>query len=377
MTALLHNLLVFVQLLRRAGIAADPERARLLLRAVEQVGLANKQDFYLAARTILLVRREDLAPFDRLFAAFWRVPEHPRWPTNQSRPPDMVSVIRQAKTGARFSSREVLRVKDFGRLTEQERAQVHQLIASLTWRLGDRLSRRHRPGGSERLDHRRSMRANLPLGGEWLIRAFQQRKHKPRPLVILADVSGSMEPYAKPLLHFAYGLARRLDQPVEAFVFGTRLSRITRPLKNRRVESALDEVSRAVPDWGGGTRIGQALKSFNFHWARRVLSRGAIVALISDGLDRGAVELLAAEAARLQRSCYRLIWLNPLLGTPDYQPLARGMRAALPFVDDFRTVHNLNSLEELAEHLLQVSVRRPARRQPVDLSIFSEGPVRA
>jgi uncharacterized protein with von Willebrand factor type A (vWA) domain len=209
------------------------------------------------------------------------------------------------------------------------------------------------------------MRANLPFGGEWLIRAYRQRKLKPRPLVIIADISGSMEPYTRLLLHFAYGLVRGLVQPVEAFVFGTRLSRITRSLQDRLVESALAEISRAVPDWSGGTRIGDALKSFNYAWARRVLSRGAIVALISDGLDRGDIDLLAAEIARLQRSSYRLIWLNPLLGTPEYRPLARGMQAAMPFVDDFLTIHNFVSLQRLTDHLVRVSGRRPMRRQPV------------
>jgi uncharacterized protein with von Willebrand factor type A (vWA) domain len=365
MSQLFRNLYVFIQLLRNAGVPADPERARMLVRAIDQVGLRRKEDFYLAARSTLVVRREDLPIFDRLFEAFWRRPADARLRHSQLKKLDAFSLATHDKSSRRFSSVEVLREKDFSKLTEPEREQIQRLIASLPWRLGERISRRYRPRGAERLDLRRSMRASLPFGGEWLLQAFRQRKRKPRPLVMLADISGSMEPYTRLLLHFAYALVRGLAQPVEVFVFGTRLSRITRQLRNRRLESALAEISSAVPDWSGGTRIGEALRSFNFEWARRVLSRGAIVALISDGLDRGQMDLLAAEIARLQRSCYRLIWLNPLSGTPQYQPIARGMQAAMPFVDDFRPIHNFNSLERLATHLVQVSSRRPSRRQSI------------
>jgi uncharacterized protein with von Willebrand factor type A (vWA) domain len=159
-------------------------------------------------------------------------------------------------------------------------------------------------------------------------------------------------------------LSEGLDQKVEAFVFSTRLTRITRYLRERDVDAAFHQVARQVPDWSGGTRIGDALKSFNFIWTRRVLGQGAIVLLISDGWDRGDVDLLREEMARLQRSCYRLIWLNPLLGSPEYEPLTRGMQTALPFIDDFLPVHNLASLEDLAEHLKIIQAHRPARRQP-------------
>jgi uncharacterized protein with von Willebrand factor type A (vWA) domain len=174
-----------------------------------------------------------------------------------------------------------------------------------------------------------------------------------------------MERYTRLLLHFIYSLTAGLDQPVESFVFGTRLTRITRQLHERNVDQALREVTRAVPDWSGGTRIGEALKSFNFDWGRRVLGRGAVVLLISDGWDRGDVDLLRVEMARLQRSCHRLIWLNPLLGSPDYEPLTRGMQAALPYVDDFLPVHNLASLEDLARRLSDLDQRPLARRQQV------------
>ena len=189
----------------------------------------------------------------------------------------------------------------------------------------------------------------------------RERRHKPRPLVILADISGSMERYTRLLLHFIYSLTSGLDQRVEAFLFGTRLSCISRHMQDRDVERALSEVSRSVPDWSGGTRIGQSLKDFNFTWARRALGGGAVVLLISDGWDRGEPELLKREMARLSRSCYRLIWLNPLLGSPAYEPLSRGMQAALPFVDDFLPVHNLASLEALAFHLSRMGRRGTPR----------------
>jgi uncharacterized protein with von Willebrand factor type A (vWA) domain len=198
--------------------------------------------------------------------------------------------------------------------------------------------------------------------------ALRQPRPKFRPLVVLADVSGSMEPYSRVLLEFLYGLAHGLDQPPEIFVFSTRLTRITRALRSQGAEQALRGVFREVLDWSGGTRIGEALRQFNLHWARRVVSGGAVVAIISDGLDRGQTELLRSEVARLQRSCWRLMWLNPLLGSPDYEPLAQGMRAALPFVDDFLPANNLARLEELALQLQRAAARqakagRPAPRQ--------------
>ena len=190
---------------------------------------------------------------------------------------------------------------------------------------------------------------------EW---AQRERKVKPRPLVIIADISGSMERYTRLLLHFIYGLGQSRIQPVEAFVFSTRLTRITSQIKHKDIEKALEEVSSVVQDWAGGTRMGETLKTFNFIWGRRVLGHGAIVLFISDGWDRGDVQLLSTEMARLHRSCHRLIWLNPLLGSPDYQPLARGAKATLPNVDHFLPVHNLASLEELSGQLQKMSARK-------------------
>jgi uncharacterized protein len=202
------------------------------------------------------------------------------------------------------------------------------------------------------------LRRNLKYGGHVLDWSLREPQLKPRPVVVLADISGSMERYTRLLLHFLYTLARGLGQPVQTFVFSTRLTPISRPLKHKDIDRALREVSQTVKDWSGGTRIGDALKEFNFKWGRRVLGRGAVVLIISDGWDRGDPDLAAREMARLQRSCYRLIWLNPLLGSPAYQPLTRGMQAALPYVDDFLPVHNLASLEDLAEHLAALDDKR-------------------
>ncbi len=188
--------------------------------------------------------------------------------------------------------------------------------------------------------------------------ARRERKTKPRPLVVIADISGSMERYTRLLLHFIYGLAQSRSLPVEAFVFSTRLTRITRQLRQKDIDQSLEDVSGVVHDWAGGTRIGEAIKTFNYDWGRRVLGRGAVVLIISDGWDRGDIDLLDLEMARLQRSCHRTIWLNPLLGSPGYEPLTRGMQAALPHVDAFLPVHNLASLEDLAAHLQAIGARR-------------------
>jgi hypothetical protein len=236
-------------------------------------------------------------------------------------------------------------------------------MAEIVWRVRERQTRRRRPGHGRLLDLRRTLRKNLRYGGELLDWAEREPKVKPRPLVIIADVSGSMERYTRLLLLFTYGLAKALEQKVEAFVFSTRLTRITQQLRERNLERALREVSLAVPDWSGGTRIGEALQDFNFKWGRRVLGRGALTLVISDGWDCGDVEVLRDEISRLQRSSRRLIWLNPLLGSPDYEPLTRGIQAALPFIDDFLPVHNLASLHDLASHLEGLSERRPQRQQ--------------
>jgi uncharacterized protein with von Willebrand factor type A (vWA) domain len=381
-------------LLRGLGLDVNPGRMIDLVHALDYIEVGRKADFYNAVRSLLVHRREDIPLFDEAFEAFWRKPadgwttldlramgerkrlRRPLFAAPPLRQPPAVAPQAEAdqphadeppivQVTLTYSAREVLRHKDFATLTGEELDAIKQLIATLVWQLGERRTRRKQPGHGQLLDLRRTLRRNMRYGGEVIEWAYREPKVKPRPLVIMADISGSMERYTRLLLHFIYSLTAGLDQPVESFVFGTRLTRVTRQLHERDVDQALREVTRAVPDWSGGTRTGEALKSFNFDWGRRVLGRGAVVLLISDGWDRGDVDLLRVEMARLQRSCHRLIWLNPLLGSPDYEPLTRGMQAALPYVDDFLPVHNLASLEDLARRLSDLDQRPLARRQQV------------
>jgi len=376
---LLRNVLHFVRLLRDLGLQVDPHRARLFAQALAQVGVAERSDFYFAARSCLIYRQQDLADFDRAFEAFWRsrfrggipltLPARPRRRAAESGSAEskvpsagIESEPAQSLGPLAYSAAEALRRKDFSELTAEELDQVKRLMRKTAWRLGLHPGRRQRAGKGRLPDYRRTLRSSLRYGGEPLVWALRQPRPKYRPLVVLADVSGSMEPYSRMLLQFLYGLANGLDQPPEIFVFSTRLSRITRALQSQDAEQALRGVVQEVLDWSGGTRIGEALRQFNLHWARRVLFRGTVVAIISDGLDRGQTELLRSEVARLQRSCWRLMWLNPLLGSLDYEPLAQGMRAALPFVDDFLPVNNLARLEELALQLRGVTAGPRPRR---------------
>ncbi len=261
-----------------------------------------------------------------------------------------------------YSSREALRHKDFAELTPEELQEVKRMMQSIDWRFERRRTRRktRAPHGLY-LDMRRTFRQNLRYGGEPLELTWRRRKFKPRPLVVIGDISGSMERYSRALLKFIYVVSNGLKN-AEAFVFSTRLTRITRQLQERNIDAALDQVAVSALDWGGGTRIGEALKTFNYQWGRRVLGRGAIVLIISDGWDRGDVDLLAKEMKRLQLSCRRLIWLNPLLGAESYQPLTRGIQAALPYTDNFLPVHNLDSLEQLGNFLERLGERKPMRR---------------
>ena len=374
---LLHNLLLFGRILRGLGLDVNPGRMMDLVSALDYIEIGNKKDFFYAARTLLVHDREDLELFDEAFELFWRKPavgwdlewqgfirrrrstkpvvtppplkdEPPSTDDSDSAPKETITVIEVTRT---YSDREVLRHKDFAQMSAEESEAVRQMMARLRWKISERRTRRRRPGKGEMLDLRRMLRRSLRAGGEIFSLAYREPKLKPRPLVIIADISGSMERYTRVLLHFIYGMKAALSQPVEAFVFSTRLTRITRPLQIRDLDLALKNVGELVHDWAGGTRIGESLKYFNFEWGRRVLGRGAVVLMISDGWDRGDSELLDREMARLKRSCQRVIWLNPLLGASDYEPLTRGIQAALPYIDDFLPVHNLASLEDLANRL--------------------------
>ena len=384
---ILPNLLRFAEVLRRLGLDAGPANVLDMVRATEHVHIGRRGEFYQAARSIFVHRRQDLPVFDEAFNVFWRKPntarsgmdlrsmgEQRRFRKPQVSPgsdepmddalaldgdpdDDSVSQVNLTRT---YSAREVLRQKDFAQFSGQEVAEARRMMASLRWDLGQRRTRRMAPGEGDKLDLRRTLRRSLQYGGELIELAERGPKHRPRSLALICDVSGSMERYTRMLLHFIHTIAA--GQNIEAFLFATRLTRITRQLRYRSIDQAIAEVSRAVPDWAGGTRIGEAVKTFNYQWLRRTLRGQAIVMIISDGWDRGDPELLARETSRLQRSCHRLMWLNPLLGSPDYQPLTQGMQAALPYVDDFLPVHNMNSLQALADRLSGIGPERvPAR----------------
>ena len=388
MPYLLHNLLHFTRLLHRLGLDVQAGRAREVAAALAHVNVGRRADFYHTLRSLLIHRADDLAPFDEAFRVFWRRP-HGDWtekdlsamgekrrsgaPEYESEAPESDAegggAGRQASYRVErmavlsYSDRESLYAKDFEQFTGDELAAAERMMADLDWDLGERTSKRWTAGRGPALDLRRAVRANMRYGGELIDLPERRRKTKRRPLILLCDVSGSMERYSRMLLHFVHALTGggRLGR-VESFVFATRLTRITRQLVTRKAEIAVPSLPRTITDFGGGTRIGDALRTFNVEWARRVRGRGPVVLLISDGWDRGEPDRLRTEIARLQRSCHRLIWLNPLLGSPDYVPLTRGMLAALPSIDDFLPVHNLASLEALARHLNSLPAHRPARR---------------
>ena len=379
MSLLFRNLVRFGRLLHSAGLDVPAGRMIDVASALDHIDIGRRSDFYYALRTLLVHRRPDLPIFDDLFRAFWREP--------RQRPPnDLRAMGRQRSLGrpevvltgtapdeaagegpvndeiragqiaaTSYSAQDALRAKDFADFTDDELREARRIVSAMKWDLGRRRTWRRRRNEGREPDLRRLARENMRYGAEPLRIPRRGRTSKPRPLVIIADVSGSMERYGRMLLHFIYSVAGG-ERRVEAFVFATRFTRITGEIARHGVrEPAI--VARHVPDWGGGTRIGEAVRAFNVHWARRVVSRGAIVLLISDGWDRGDPEVLGREMARLQRCCRRLIWLNPLLGAPGYQPLTRGMQAALGHIDDFLPAHNIDSLEALAAHLNRVSLR--------------------
>lgn len=387
---LLHNLVIFTRLLRHLGLYVSSTQVHALATAIPFLDIGQRAEFKDAARCLLVTRREDLALFDQAFDWFWKrrdysadarraaaaitpafvkPPPTPTkfMPTAVAPMSDDDAAPQKGKVVAiqTYSNQESLRRKDFGTFSASEIQETKRLMRTLPWRTGERATRRKERGGQEFFDVRSTMRRNLKYGGELLEPSWRQTKYKPRPLVVLCDISGSMENYSRMLLHFVHALRERETQ-AECFVFGTRLTRITRQLRTRSVERALHDVADAVLDWSGGTRIGEALKTFNFVWARRVLRPGAVVLIISDGWDRGDPALLAREMARLRRSVYRIIWLNPLIASSEYEPLTLGLQAALPYVDDFMPAHNLTSLQDLARLLsrLNATGTAPAPLRP-------------
>ena len=387
---LLRNIVLFGRLLRALGMEVTPTQILDLVEGLKHIDLGCREDFKNTARTILVNQYDHLALFDRAFDLFWQAREKNELALLDvselnSQPPAEEEGVSSGETGREeggseeketqpevetaytYSAVEALRHKDFAELTPEELAEVKRLLQAMAWDLERRRTRRKAPALLGRYpDMRRTLRLNLRYGGEPLKLAWRRRKQKRRPLVVICDISGSMQRYTRVLLKFIYVISNGLEK-VEAFVFSTRLTRVTRYLKVGDIDAALDGVTAAVCDWAGGTRIGESLKTFNYEWGRRVLGQGAIILVISDGWDRGNINLLRREMNRLQLSCRRLIWLNPLLGSPNYKPLTRGIQTALPYVDDFLPVHNLKSLEELGLLLERLGETRPVRRQRAHL----------
>ncbi|HYZ31298.1 MAG TPA: VWA domain-containing protein [Crenalkalicoccus sp.] len=378
--ALAANVQAFGRLLRRAGLPIGVSESLRALDALQRVDIGDRRQVHAALRAVMVHRREHFEVFDQAFLLFWRDPaagrnaaamalmegmkqrekappaarriaeamREPRSPPTPPRPPEQREERDMTLT---VSDRERLQSMDFEAMSAAELAAAKREIRRLVLPLDARPTRRFRPDPEgPAVDLRQTVRDSLRQGGEILGLARRRRVTRPPPLVTLCDISGSMARYAQVLLHFLHAVTNDRDR-VHSFLFGTRLTNVTRQLRHRDAEVAFELVGQVVPDWSGGTRIGEALERFNRLWARRVLGQGAVVLLITDGLDREGGRGLAEATDRLRRSCRRLIWLNPLLRFEGFQPRAQGVRAILPHVDEFRPVHNLDSLRELVASL--------------------------
>ncbi|WP_433238039.1 vWA domain-containing protein [Actinomadura nitritigenes] len=347
----------FARTLRAAGGAADPERVQAMLAALDHLDVLDPAEVYWAGRLTLCADPDDLARYDRCFAAYFSGATA----RAARRPPPVVvrrTTVAEPAGGAgeddgelraaTASAVEVLRDRDVARLTAAERAEVARLIAVLDAGAERRRSRRFAPAPAGRLDPAGTVRETLRRGGETSLLRHRAHRTRPRRVVLLVDVSGSMSPYADALLRFAHAAARSGGRDVEVFSAGTRLTRLTRELRHRDADAAMAAASAAIPDWSGGTRLGEELKEFLDRFGQRGLARGAVVVIASDGWERGDAALLGEQTARLRRLAHRVIWANPHKARPGYEPLTAGMAAALPHVDDFTSGHSLAALEELA-----------------------------
>ena len=385
---LVDNITHFARALRRAGLPIGPGRVQAAIEAVAAAGFDRKPDFYWVLHAVFVNRPEERQVFNQIFRLYWRDPrylehmmslmlpairnvseekaaeaaakraaealldgaEAPNLPQPRDDPDTTEIQIDASQTA---SSDERLRSLDFEQMSTQEAAQARRMLARLSLPVKPLTTRRQKPDLRGRQpDWRRTLRASLRQGGE-ITRLYHRRPATRWPaLVVLCDISGSMSQYSRMVLHFVHAVANRQGQgwaKVHAFTFGTRLTNITRHLRTRDVDAALNAAGREAQDWQGGTRIGGCLRAFNVDWSRRVLGQGAVVLLISDGLDRDDPALLAREMERLHLSSKRLIWLNPLLRWDSFAPRARGVRAMLPHVDAFRAAHSIASIEALAE----------------------------
>jgi uncharacterized protein len=384
---LADNIVYFARALRHAGVRLGPAAVRDAVEAVLAAGLGGRDDFYWTLHAVLIKRREDRAVYDETFRLFWKsreliekmlamfsptapaTKERERKRAGESRAEDALfsghdarrkpEEVPEVEVEAQFtvSEREILRTKDFAQMNASELAKAKRAIGDLVLPFDEVRTRRRRPDAAGRsIDPRATMRASMRSGGLILPR-FQAARRVHPPLVVIADISGSMSQYSRMFLHFMHAVMEKRRR-VHAFVFGTRLTNLSRALKRRDPDEALDLCAGQVRDWAGGTRIGETLAQFNRRWSRRVLSQGAIVILISDGLERDDTTELSLQAERLHKSCRRLIWLNPLLRFDGFEARAKGVRALLPHVDEFRPSHSLNALQDLCSAL---AAGRPAR----------------
>lgn len=372
------NVMHFGRALRAAGLPIGSGQIADALRALEAVGIESKDTVHAALATCFVRRREERVLFDEAFEAFFRDPFSmsqalaalvsrsaiggaPKSNPGSRRVADAMSKRRaEPKKAERPADTEIimaasdadsLRTRDFEKMTADEERRAHAAIANMALPHATEKTRRLSPDArGTRFDVRRTLRASLRTGGASIPLRFRGPSQRLPPLVAICDISGSMERYSRMVLHFLHALTRARPR-VSSFVFGTRLTNITRQLKTRDVDESLASVGQSVADWAGGTRLGDSLRAFNKLWSRRVLGHGAVVLLITDGLERGDPSLLTNEAERLHKSCRRFIWLNPLLRYSGFEPLAGGIRALLPHVDEHRTVHHLASLEDLARAL--------------------------
>jgi len=373
--AIADNIIGFARALRAAGMPVGPGATIDALKALEVVGLDNRADVFAALESVFVKRHEHAAIFAQAFELFFRVEQNwdqlvdavplPGQPEQKPPPPasrrvqealSQRDMVQERETSAQemqlsVSDEEVLQAKDFAQMSAAEIDEVTRAIQRMTLPLAERPTRRFQPLRTGRkLDLRRTLRGSLRTGGEIVNLHRLGHIDKPVPIVALLDISGSMSEYTRLFLHFLHAVTDARKR-VSVFLFGTRLTNITRALRARDPDDALARCSALVEDWSGGTRIAPSLHTFNKLWARRVLGQGAIVLLITDGLEREADDRLGFEMDRLHRSCRRLIWLNPLLRYSGFEPKAQGIKMMLPHVDEFRTVHNLKSIGDLIDAL--------------------------
>jgi uncharacterized protein with von Willebrand factor type A (vWA) domain len=395
---LAENVVHFARVLRAAGVPVGTDRVLLALAALKVAGIESRADFRAVLASCLIDRAQHRLLFEQAFHIFWKDPDllgqmlrlllpqvsekkggsPPPPPENRrlgealapkverpAQPPEGERIEIDAQLS--WTDREQLRKADFDTMSTAEWAAAKRMLATLTPFFERLPTRRHAPSHrGSRLDLRAALRESARRGGDLADLPRQRRRTRTEPLVVIVDISGSMSRYSRMFLHFLHALAGgpdAADYRIHAFVFGTRLTHVTRPLSRRDPDEAIAEVVRAVDDWSGGTRIADCLHEFNRHWARRVLSGSPTVLLVTDGLEHAHIDELGREAERLSKSCRRLVWLNPLLRYEGFQPKARGVRALLAHVSSFLPVHNIESLERLAATLAGAGGRRMERTQ--------------